>query len=255
MRYFAVISARVRAGGPRPCEWHGRHLAPAPRHRLQRDGPRLLRCHAGARPRQGRQVDAQSASSLGDAEQTLEADASYDAVVNRHLVWTLVDPEAAFAEWFRILQPGWHAAHRRCRYADATDTTRRILACACQIHRADFTPPVTGPGIDRGITRSHRVAGVFFERRRADRIVRASAAAGFRDVVVDRDLRPFIVGKVATCRFASNSNGQARIATRSMPANREAPSGFRDFVQHRALNPSIEDMTRCRSYYLSKFDK
>jgi len=43
---------------------------------------------------------------FGDAERLLEDDASYDALVTRHLVWTLTDPEAAFAEWFRVLRPG-----------------------------------------------------------------------------------------------------------------------------------------------------
>jgi ubiquinone/menaquinone biosynthesis C-methylase UbiE len=43
---------------------------------------------------------------LGDAERTLEAPESYDAIVTRHLVWTLVDPAAAFREWIRLLRPG-----------------------------------------------------------------------------------------------------------------------------------------------------
>jgi len=43
---------------------------------------------------------------LGDAENTMEPDASFDVIINRHLVWTLVDPRAAFAEWFRLLKPG-----------------------------------------------------------------------------------------------------------------------------------------------------
>ncbi len=43
---------------------------------------------------------------LGDAECTLEDDDSYDVIVTRHLVWTLVDPAAAFREWFRVLKPG-----------------------------------------------------------------------------------------------------------------------------------------------------
>lgn len=43
---------------------------------------------------------------LGDAEHLLDEDASYDAAITRHLVWTLTDPEAAFAEWFRVLRPG-----------------------------------------------------------------------------------------------------------------------------------------------------
>ncbi|TIL27928.1 MAG: methyltransferase domain-containing protein [Mesorhizobium sp.] len=41
-----------------------------------------------------------------DAERTLEDKASYDVIVTRHLVWTLVDPKAAFAEWFSLLRPG-----------------------------------------------------------------------------------------------------------------------------------------------------
>lgn len=42
----------------------------------------------------------------GDAELLLDDDGTYDALVTRHLVWTLTDPEAAFAEWFRVLKPG-----------------------------------------------------------------------------------------------------------------------------------------------------
>ncbi len=43
---------------------------------------------------------------LGDAEDTRESPARYDAVVCRHLVWTLPDPARAAAEWFRVLRPG-----------------------------------------------------------------------------------------------------------------------------------------------------
>lgn len=41
-----------------------------------------------------------------DAQRTMEPDASYDAVLCRHLVWTLTEPEEAFSDWFRILRPG-----------------------------------------------------------------------------------------------------------------------------------------------------
>ena len=41
-----------------------------------------------------------------DAEHTMLPAASQDLIVTRHLVWTLVDPAAAFAEWFRLLTPG-----------------------------------------------------------------------------------------------------------------------------------------------------
>ncbi len=42
----------------------------------------------------------------GDAEDTMEPSAKYDAVVCRHLVWTLPNPAEAFADWFRVLRPG-----------------------------------------------------------------------------------------------------------------------------------------------------
>ena len=42
----------------------------------------------------------------GDAEDTREPAASYDAVVCRHLVWTLPEPRRAVADWFRVLRPG-----------------------------------------------------------------------------------------------------------------------------------------------------
>ena len=43
---------------------------------------------------------------MGDAENTLEPRANYDVITNRHLVWTLVDPPAAFREWYSLLRPG-----------------------------------------------------------------------------------------------------------------------------------------------------
>lgn len=41
-----------------------------------------------------------------DAQNTLFADASFDAVVTRNLTWTLPDPAQAYREWFRVLRPG-----------------------------------------------------------------------------------------------------------------------------------------------------
>ena len=43
---------------------------------------------------------------LGDAEDTREPGGSYDAVVCRHLVWTLPEPQRAVSDWFRVLGPG-----------------------------------------------------------------------------------------------------------------------------------------------------
>jgi ubiquinone/menaquinone biosynthesis C-methylase UbiE len=43
---------------------------------------------------------------LADAENTMMPEAAYDLVVTRHLVWTLTNPSAALADWFRVLKPG-----------------------------------------------------------------------------------------------------------------------------------------------------
>jgi ubiquinone/menaquinone biosynthesis C-methylase UbiE len=43
---------------------------------------------------------------LGDAENTMMPDATYDVVLCRHLVWTLLDPRRALADWLRVLKPG-----------------------------------------------------------------------------------------------------------------------------------------------------
>lgn len=42
----------------------------------------------------------------GDAEKLPFPDSSFDIVVNRHLLWTLPDPEQALKEWHRVLIPG-----------------------------------------------------------------------------------------------------------------------------------------------------
>ncbi|WP_425515504.1 class I SAM-dependent methyltransferase [Microvirga antarctica] len=124
---------------------------------------------------------------LGDAEQTLEPDATYDALVNRHLVWTLVNPDVAFAEWFRVLKPGG-----RLLIVDADTPVPRTLKAAWLRAMARlvgrFQKGATGHVIDRA-THDRIVSQVYFSQgAEADRIVALLSAAGFTDIVVDRDL-------------------------------------------------------------------
>ena len=44
-----------------------------------------------------REMDAQNLDYPND---------SFDVVISRNLTWTLLDPERAYAEWFRVLKPG-----------------------------------------------------------------------------------------------------------------------------------------------------
>lgn len=45
---------------------------------------------------------------LGDAENTHQNDDSFDLVTCRHVMFTLLDPGAALADWFRVTKPGGH---------------------------------------------------------------------------------------------------------------------------------------------------
>jgi SAM-dependent methyltransferase len=45
-----------------------------------------------------------------DAEALPFASAAFDLAVSRHLLWTLPHPEAAIAEWIRVLRPGGRIA-------------------------------------------------------------------------------------------------------------------------------------------------
>jgi len=47
-----------------------------------------------------------AAFDVGDAESLPEADASYDVLVSRNVLWTLPHPEKALADWRRVLRSG-----------------------------------------------------------------------------------------------------------------------------------------------------
>lgn len=47
---------------------------------------------------------------IGDAEKLIFSDNVFDMVINRHLLWTLPNPEKAIKEWYRVLKPEGHVA-------------------------------------------------------------------------------------------------------------------------------------------------
>lgn len=123
---------------------------------------------------------------MRDAETTGEPDASYDAITNRHLVWTLVDVPAAFAEWHRLLRPGG-----------------RLLIVDGNMGRRSWVSRLHG-AIDRVLGRpdgkSHMSPAMAERHRRireqvyfhagmpAEAVVALLEQAGFADIVVDRNL-------------------------------------------------------------------
>lgn len=113
-----------------------------------------------------------------DAERTMLPTASQEVIVTRHLVWTLVDPHAAFSEWFRVLAPGG-----RLLVVDGDFVSKGW------VHRllARFLNPgpkqVAGGMPDRHAAILSRVH--FSKGARADEIGHMLAAVGFEDIRID----------------------------------------------------------------------
>lgn len=109
-----------------------------------------------------------------DAERTMLPDGSVDVIVTRHLVWTLVAPEAAFAEWRRILAPGG-----RLLLVDGDFVTENWFARA--LGRLL-------PRARHGNSSRHRdiLSQVYFsEGARADRVAALLKDAGFEEPRID----------------------------------------------------------------------
>ncbi|MDO4647809.1 MAG: class I SAM-dependent methyltransferase [Eubacteriales bacterium] len=60
---------------------------------------------------------------------TLEAekDNTYDVIISRDVVWTLYDPEAAFARWKEVLKPGGQVVYYDGNYQTVKKTLKNFL--------------------------------------------------------------------------------------------------------------------------------
>jgi ubiquinone/menaquinone biosynthesis C-methylase UbiE len=141
---------------------------------------------ARARAKAGRR-EAKIRFIAGDAERTLEADAAYEAVVTRHLVWTLVSPQEAFIEWFRVLKPGGSLLIVDADTGAPRSVKAQVLRSAAKL-LARMSPALPRPGMDME-THNRILKQVYFSKgARAERIVNLLRATGFQDVIIDRDL-------------------------------------------------------------------
>ena len=113
-----------------------------------------------------------------DAERTTLPAGSMDVIVTRHLVWTLVDPAAAFAEWHRVLAPGG-----RVLLVDGDFVRRSWLARLL----------VRPQGRDRAASARHCriLRQVHFSRgARAQEVAALLAEAGLAEIRIDTRLGP-----------------------------------------------------------------
>lgn len=128
---------------------------------------------------------------VGDAEKTMEPDSYYDVITNRHLVWTLVDPEAAFAEWFRVLAPGGQLLLVDGDFVNPGRLARIASALAKALTSLH---PANGNGGEQALAMSetHRniLSRVYFSQgARAEAVAGLLAKVGFDDIVIDTDMR------------------------------------------------------------------
>jgi ubiquinone/menaquinone biosynthesis C-methylase UbiE len=124
---------------------------------------------------------------MGDAERTLEKPESYDVLVTRHLVWTLVDPEAAFREWHSLLKPGGRLLVVDGDFVSDTLVRRMIRLVERLIPGLSAAPHA--PAAMRE-THERILQRVYFSKgARAGEVADLMRAAGFTSVNIDRDLR------------------------------------------------------------------
>ncbi len=127
---------------------------------------------------------------IGDAENTMEPDNHFDAIINRHLVWTLVDPANAFAEWLRVLKPGGTLLVIDGDFVNTTLFERMLMKAAgwgqrCGLLKSD---PLHAPP---GMMETHRsiISRVYFSQgARAEAVAAMLAEAGFENIVIDTSL-------------------------------------------------------------------
>ncbi|MDZ5449998.1 class I SAM-dependent methyltransferase [Labrys sp. ZIDIC5] len=120
---------------------------------------------------------------LGDAENTMEPENAYDAIVCRHLVWTLTEPQKAFADWHRVLKPGGRLLFFDGDWARPTRTGRLASGLIALIDRLGGADPFyDGAMGERHARIMERLP--FGRGLRSTDLLPLLEQAGFRDVVV-----------------------------------------------------------------------
>jgi SAM-dependent methyltransferase len=104
---------------------------------------------------------------IGDAIEPSFPPASFDVVTNRHLLWTLLDPARAFANWLRLLRPGGRLVAIDSLWEQERHT------------RAD-EPPRPHPGYSEEAQAAMPLRGI----TSVEPVLEVARAAGFADVHV-----------------------------------------------------------------------
>jgi ubiquinone/menaquinone biosynthesis C-methylase UbiE len=129
---------------------------------------------------------------LGDAEMTREPDASFDVIVTRHLVWTLVDPKASFAEWLRVLKPGGKLLIVDGDFVNTGLGEKLVKGLTAFAEKLGLLKPEPIPHPPTAMAETHRsiLSRVYFSSgARREAVVAMLEQAGFRTCLVDTHLK------------------------------------------------------------------
>ena len=144
--------------------------------------PMLARARAKAAAR-----GAEIRFVMGDAERTLETPGSYDVLVTRHLVWTLVDPRAAFKEWHSLLKPGG-----RLLIVDGDFVSDTMMRRLIRFFERLRPGSPSGPAAPDPMRETHEriLRRVYFSKgARAEVVMALLREVGFAQAQVDYDLK------------------------------------------------------------------
>ncbi|MCC5909111.1 MAG: methyltransferase domain-containing protein [Clostridiaceae bacterium] len=137
----------------------------------------------------------------GDCHELPFEDASFDLIVCRNLVWTLVDPIKAYAEWHRLLKPGGRIlifdANWYLRLTDPElqkqfeEDQRRTVELGYEPFIKSFEDESSSIGKDLYLT----------SRRRPQWDAEALLNHGFKKLFVDKDITDLVWDEERKVRY------------------------------------------------------
>jgi len=139
---------------------------------------------------------------MRDAEATGEEPGSYDVIITRHLVWTLVDPAAAFAHWFSLLRPGGKVLIIDGDFVTQT-WFRKLRRWYEQNAPWSASKGKPDPRAEFRTQYQSIMSQIYFrDGARAPEVMRLLEGAGFAPIVLDTSLGPILRAQAGTMPIA-----------------------------------------------------